>query len=69
MSKGVYGAILKGKQVPKKKRNRDDFAAYRLKAKGVCALSVLTNPLTGKREERIAVEGYGEKKDYSLNVQ
>ena len=48
--------LLKGEQIPKKKRTRDDFAAYRLKAKSICSIAVKVNPLNGRQEERVIVQ-------------
>ena len=60
MRSGVYSAllqILKGRSIPKKKRNLDEIAAYRIKHKPHLTICVNTvkNPLTGKKEERVLV--------------
>ena len=49
--------ILKGKDVPKKKRTIDEIAAYRIKQKPLLNVitGVVKNPLSGKEEERVLV--------------
>lgn len=69
MSEGVHSSlvrIIKGVQIPKKSRTKDDFAAYRLKAKSVCSVHVTINPLSGKQEERILVQSNGERQTILL---
>ena len=57
---GVHSAlvsILKGQNIPKKRRTTDEVAAYRIKRKpGLnTKVRVVKHPLSGKREERVLV--------------
>ena len=57
---GVHSALirlLKGQNIPKKKRTTDEIAAYRIKQKSGLhtEVSVVKHPLSGKREERVLV--------------
>ena len=52
----VLLSILQGNIVPKKERTPPVLAAYRIKRRRVASCATVTNPLSGKKEERVIIE-------------
>ena len=49
-------SLLRGISVPKKERTPHTIAAYRIKMRRIASCATVTNPLSGKMDDRVVID-------------